>query len=188
MCVLMAGSKLLNLTYQCRAIQERCNQSYLWTLQCIIFIDLYCGKVDSSLWSFIHNFSLKSVNFDPSVSLYSFKASWRKFRRKRLHCTRRPWRYSQLSVSQLPNKSHVKHFSHRRETYLMAHCAQTSLVVAANSTQHFLFWVEHCSFCVFCFCFWQSKKNYELRCREADEAEQGAEKASVTTKNPDKVQ
>ncbi|XP_073321354.1 proline-serine-threonine phosphatase-interacting protein 1b [Pagrus major] len=33
----------------------------------------------------------------------------------------------------------------------------------------------------------ESKKSYELRCREADEAEQGAEKASVTSKNPDKV-
>lgn len=137
---------------------------------------------------YFHIFSLKSVNFDPSVSLYSFKASWKKFRRKRLHCTRRPWRYCQLSLSQLTKKSHVKHFSHRRETYMMAHCTRTSLVVAANTTQLFLFWVEHCSFCGFCFCFWQSKKNYELRCREADEAEQGSEKASVTSKNPDKVQ
>lgn len=33
----------------------------------------------------------------------------------------------------------------------------------------------------------ESKKNYELRCREADEAEQGSEKASVTSKNPDKI-
>lgn len=32
----------------------------------------------------------------------------------------------------------------------------------------------------------QSKKNYELRCKEADEAEKGAEK--TTSKNPDKVQ
>ncbi|XP_041790306.1 proline-serine-threonine phosphatase-interacting protein 1-like isoform X2 [Chelmon rostratus] len=33
----------------------------------------------------------------------------------------------------------------------------------------------------------ESKKNYELRCREADEAEHGAEKMSVTSKNPEKV-
>lgn len=75
-----------------------------------------------------------------------------------------------------------------RETYLMAQCTRTLPVVAANTTQLFLFWVEHYSLCGFCFCFWQSKKNYELRCREADEAEQGAEKASVTSKKPDKVQ
>ncbi|XP_040892821.1 proline-serine-threonine phosphatase-interacting protein 1-like isoform X2 [Toxotes jaculatrix] len=31
------------------------------------------------------------------------------------------------------------------------------------------------------------KKNYELRCKEADEAEQGAEKATVTSKNSEKV-
>ncbi|GAA6217706.1 proline-serine-threonine phosphatase-interacting protein 1-like [Lates japonicus] len=33
----------------------------------------------------------------------------------------------------------------------------------------------------------ESKKNYELRCKEADEAEQGAEKATITSKNSDKV-
>nr|XP_046238019.1 proline-serine-threonine phosphatase-interacting protein 1-like [Scatophagus argus] len=33
----------------------------------------------------------------------------------------------------------------------------------------------------------ESKKNYELRCREAEEAEQVAEKTIVTSKNPDKI-
>uniref|UniRef100_A0A4W6FQK7 Proline-serine-threonine phosphatase interacting protein 1b n=1 Tax=Lates calcarifer TaxID=8187 RepID=A0A4W6FQK7_LATCA len=33
----------------------------------------------------------------------------------------------------------------------------------------------------------ESKKNYELRCKEADEAEQGAEKATIASKNSDKV-
>lgn len=33
----------------------------------------------------------------------------------------------------------------------------------------------------------ESKKNYELRCREADDAEQGAEKTIATSKNSDKV-
>ncbi|KAI3377746.1 hypothetical protein L3Q82_008890 [Scortum barcoo] len=33
----------------------------------------------------------------------------------------------------------------------------------------------------------ESKKNYEVKCKEADEAEQGAEKTTVTSKNPDKV-
>uniref|UniRef100_UPI0037E9A11E proline-serine-threonine phosphatase-interacting protein 1-like n=1 Tax=Semicossyphus pulcher TaxID=241346 RepID=UPI0037E9A11E len=33
----------------------------------------------------------------------------------------------------------------------------------------------------------ESKKNYELRCREAEEAEQGAEKTTVSSKNQDKV-
>ncbi|KAK2854296.1 hypothetical protein Q5P01_006957 [Channa striata] len=33
----------------------------------------------------------------------------------------------------------------------------------------------------------ESKKNYELRCREADEAEQGAEKVPTTAKNSEKV-
>lgn len=50
--------------------------------------------------------------------------------------------------------------------------------------QLFLSLVELCSFCVSVLS--QSKKNYELRCKEADEAEQGAEK--TTSKNPDKVQ
>lgn len=40
----------------------------------------------------------------------------------------------------------------------------------------------------FCFFLSQSKKNYELRCKEADEAEQGAEKATIASKNSDKVQ
>lgn len=50
--------------------------------------------------------------------------------------------------------------------------------------QLFLSLVELCSFCVSVLS--QSKKNYELRCKEADEAEQGAKK--TTSKNPDKVQ
>ncbi|CAJ1048999.1 proline-serine-threonine phosphatase-interacting protein 1-like [Xyrichtys novacula] len=33
----------------------------------------------------------------------------------------------------------------------------------------------------------ESKKNYELRCKEADEAKQGAEKTAATSKNQDKV-
>ncbi|KAM3625926.1 uncharacterized protein V6R79_019941 [Siganus canaliculatus] len=33
----------------------------------------------------------------------------------------------------------------------------------------------------------ESKKNYEQRCREADEAERGAEKTNVSTKNSDKM-
>ncbi|XP_028258135.1 proline-serine-threonine phosphatase-interacting protein 1-like [Parambassis ranga] len=33
----------------------------------------------------------------------------------------------------------------------------------------------------------ESKKNYELRCKEADEAEQGSEKPNATSKNSDKV-
>ncbi|XP_047437191.1 proline-serine-threonine phosphatase-interacting protein 1b [Mugil cephalus] len=33
----------------------------------------------------------------------------------------------------------------------------------------------------------ESKKNYELKCKEADEAEQGAEKIIVSSKNPEKV-
>ncbi|KAM7014907.1 LOW QUALITY PROTEIN: proline-serine-threonine phosphatase-interacting protein 1-like [Tautogolabrus adspersus] len=33
----------------------------------------------------------------------------------------------------------------------------------------------------------ESKKNYHLRCREADEAEQGAEKTTVTSKNTEKI-
>lgn len=39
----------------------------------------------------------------------------------------------------------------------------------------------------FCFSFSQSKKNYEVKCKEADEAEQGAEKTNATSKNPEKV-
>ncbi|XP_029284280.1 proline-serine-threonine phosphatase-interacting protein 1-like isoform X2 [Cottoperca gobio] len=33
----------------------------------------------------------------------------------------------------------------------------------------------------------ESKKNYEVRCKEADEAEEGAEKTNVTSKNSEKV-
>ncbi|XP_035760971.1 proline-serine-threonine phosphatase-interacting protein 1-like [Neolamprologus brichardi] len=33
----------------------------------------------------------------------------------------------------------------------------------------------------------ESKKNYEVKCKEADEAEQGAEKTNATSKNPEKV-
>ncbi|XP_071345301.1 proline-serine-threonine phosphatase-interacting protein 1-like [Trachinotus anak] len=33
----------------------------------------------------------------------------------------------------------------------------------------------------------ESKKNYELKCKEADEAEQGAEKTNITSKNSEKV-
>ncbi|KAG7222409.1 hypothetical protein INR49_016268, partial [Caranx melampygus] len=33
----------------------------------------------------------------------------------------------------------------------------------------------------------ESKKNYELRCKEADEAEQGAERTNITSKNSEKV-
>ncbi|XP_039990136.1 proline-serine-threonine phosphatase-interacting protein 1-like [Xiphias gladius] len=34
----------------------------------------------------------------------------------------------------------------------------------------------------------ESKKNYELKCKEADEAEQGAEKATIASKNSEKIQ
>uniref|UniRef100_A0AAX7T9Y7 F-BAR domain-containing protein n=1 Tax=Astatotilapia calliptera TaxID=8154 RepID=A0AAX7T9Y7_ASTCA len=33
----------------------------------------------------------------------------------------------------------------------------------------------------------ESKKNYEVKCKEADEAEQGAEKTNATSKNPEKL-
>lgn len=33
----------------------------------------------------------------------------------------------------------------------------------------------------------QSKKNYEVKCKEADDVEQGAEKTNAAAKNPEKV-
>lgn len=109
-----------------------------------------------------------------SVSLYSFKASWRRFRRKRFPCTRRPWRYNIYSSNH----------SLKRNWFDDKPYTAISGRLKIEITPHvFLSLVKLYSFCGFCFCFSQSKKNYELRCKEANEAEQGAEK-----KNPDKVQ